>query len=256
MGFLAWFGCRAIKVCDDLGKFGLFSIQVIQTFFTRGCSFSSLVFQIAHIGVYSRGVVMLTGGAIGAILAHHGYAALHRYGTDKFLGPLVYLSMMREFGSVVSAIMVTARAGSAMTAEIGSMSISEQIDALTTLSIDPIRYVVVPRVIGTAFILPFLSIICVFMGVSAGYVVAIHVLGVNAEMYIEAVKAQIILSDITKGLFKAGVFGLLISLICSYMGMGTRGGARGVGLATTQAVVFSCVTIFLSDYVLTVFLFD
>jgi phospholipid/cholesterol/gamma-HCH transport system permease protein len=211
---------------------------------------------MANIGVDSCWVVVLTGGTIGAILAMHGHSALKQYGAFQFLGELVYISMTREFGSIISAIMVIARAGSAMTAEIGSMNISEQIDALTTLSIDPVRYVVVPRVVASSFILPFLSLFCVLFGVGAGYIESVWVLEVNAEQYVDSIKTNVVLGDITKGLVKAAIFGLLSSLICTYKGIHARGGARGIGVATTEAVVYSCVTVFLANFILSAILFN
>ncbi len=252
---ISWIGTIVLNTCADLGNFGLFSIRVLTTFLTRGCNFSFLIFQMSNIGVNSRNVVALTGSTIGAVLAMHGYEAFHRFGTEQFLGPLVYLAMTREFGSIISAIMVIARAGSAMTAEIGSMNISEQVDALTTLSIDPIRYIVVPRVLATTIILPFLSLFCVVFGVGAGYVVSVYVFKVNAELYVSTIRINLVLSDITRGLVKAAIFGVLSSLICTYKGILARGGAKGIGLATTEAVVLSCVTVFLANYVLSALLF-
>lgn len=249
-------GQRLLITCEEYGHLGLFIIRVLKTFFIRGCNLKSIFFQMASIGVDSQRVVMATGSAIGAILAMHGYKALAIYGAFQFLGPLVYLSMTREFGSIISAIMVIARAGSAMTAEIGSMNISEQIDALITLSIDPIRYVVLPRVVATTLIMPFLSMFCVIFGVSSGYVIAVYVLGVNAEQYVLSIQSTLELGDITQGLVKSAIFGLLFSLICTFKGINARGGARGIGVATTEAVVFSCVVIFIADYLLGAIFFN
>ena len=162
--------------------------------------------------------------------------------------------MAREFGPVVSGLMVTGRAISAMTAEIGTMRITEQLDALKTLSINVNQYLIVPRIIATTIILPFLSVFCTLCGVISGYVISIYVLGINAETYMEAVREYSELSDITKGLFKAGVFGFLISSIGCYKGYVTSGGAKGVGLFTTQSVVLANVTIFMADYVLSAFM--
>lgn len=249
-------GAVVISFCDEFGSFGVFFVQLVRTLFSRGCRVMSVLYQMSVIGVDSVLVVILTGSAIGAVLAMQGYNGLHRFGADRFLGPLEYFSMTREFGSVVSAIMVIARAGSAMTAEIGSMNISEQIDALTTLSIDPIYYVVLPRVIASTFVLPLLSLFCVVFGVGAGYCIAVYVLGVNAELYVESIRTQLVLSDITKGLFKAVVFGLLFALICTYKGINARGGARGIGEATTQSVVLSCVAVFIGNYIMSAVLFS
>lgn len=252
---ITWIGESVLTTCDQLGNFGLFVIRVFQVALTRGCNISFLFYQMANIGVYTRNVVVLTGSTIGAVLATHGYEAFHMFGTEQFLGPLVYLAMTREFGAIISAIMLIGRAGSAMTAEIGSMSISEQIDALTTLSIDPIRYIVVPRVLATTLVMPLLSLFCVVFGVGAGYVISVFVFKVNAEMYVATIRTKLVLSDVYLGLIKAAVFGLLSALICTYKGIFARGGARGIGIATTESVVYSCVTVFFANYIMTALMF-
>jgi phospholipid/cholesterol/gamma-HCH transport system permease protein len=248
-------GSASIKVIRNLGHFGLFCLNVLKTLATQGFNPHSTFFQMNHIGVNSGYVVIITGLAIGAVLALHSYNALHRFNGEQFIGSLIYFSMTREFGAMISAIMVAARAGSSITAEIGTMQISEQVDALTTLSINPIRYLVTPRVVATTLILPALSLFCMLFGVGAGFVVSVFAQGVNAELYAESIKSQLVLSDIMYGLLKASVFGFLCSLISTYKGMQTRGGARGVGIATTESVVASCVTIFVANYLLTAFLF-
>ena len=151
--------------------------------------------------------------------------------------------------------MLTARAGSAMAAELGSMKISEQIDALKTLSIDYFKYLVAPRIIATTIIMPFLSLFCTICGISTGYLMAVHILGVSPEIYIDSIRKNMVMTDITYGLIKAVAFGFLTSTICCYKGINTFGGSRGVGTSTTQAVVFSCVTIFFANYILSSILF-
>ncbi len=245
-------GSIVISVCEEFGQFGLFCFRVTKTLLLRGCRIRFLMQQIVAVGVGSIFVVILSGTAIGAVLAIQGYTGLHRFGGAErfFLGPLVYLSMSREFGSIVSAIMVIGRAGSAMTAEIGSMNISEQIDALITLSIDPIHYVVIPRVVATTIAMPILNLFCVLFGVSAGFMISVYSLGMNAEQYIESIHTQLIIDDIYQGIIKACLFGLVSALICTYKGINARGGAKGLGEATTQSVVISCVTVLLGDYLL------
>lgn len=210
---------------------------------------------MGYIGVGSISIVFLVGAAIGAVLALQSYIGLERFGSTQFIGPIVFLSMAREFGPVFSALMVIGRAGSAMTAELGSMRITEQIDALQTLCINPVQYLVVPRVIASTIILPFLSIFCTFFGVLAGYVTAVYVLNINSEVYLEAIRANAELSDLVNGLIKSLFFGFLLSIIATYKGYFTRGGAKGLGVATTQSVVFANVTIILADYVLTSLMF-
>lgn len=243
-------GRTAINLCSGAGDLAMFVYYALVTLFTTKPKFRRIFQQANHIGVNSLSVVLLTGGAIGAILAFQAYHGLHKFGAERFIGTLIFLSMTREFGPVVSGLMVTGRAISAMTAEIGSMKITEQLDALKTLSIDINQYLVVPRIIATTIILPFLSLFCVLCGIFAGYVISIYVLGINPETYMEGVREYSELADITKGLVKAGIFGFLISSIGCYKGYVTSGGAKGVGLATTESVVIANVTIFMADYIL------
>ena len=243
-------GKTTIGFCNGAGDLVLFVWRALVTMFTTKPKIKKIFIQANHIGVNSLSVVLLTGGAIGAILAFQAYVGLHKFGAERFIGTLIFLSMAREFGPMISSIMVTGRAISAMTAEIGSMRISEQLDALKTLSIDVNQYLIVPRIIATTLIMPFLSLFCALCGIVSGYVISIYVLGINAETYMEAVREYSELSDITRGLFKAGIFGFLISSIGCYKGYVTSGGARGVGLATTHAVVIANVTIFIADYIL------
>jgi phospholipid/cholesterol/gamma-HCH transport system permease protein len=203
-----------------------------------------------YIGVGTLGIVFLVGITIGAVIALQSYIGLERFGATQFIGPIVFLSMVREFGPVFSAIMVIGRAGSAITSEIGTMRITEQIDALQTLCIDTNQYLVVPRVLAATLILPFLSLFCSFFGIIAGYVMSVHVLNINSEVYIESIVSNVEVSDITNGLIKAVFFGFLLSIICTYKGFTAQGGARGVGIAITQSVVYSILTVVVADYLL------
>lgn len=243
-------GKTTINFCNGAGSLALFVYHAIIALFTTPLKLRKVFNQMNYIGVQSLTVVLLTGGAIGAILAFESYVGLHKFGAERFIGTLIFLSMAREFGPVVTAIMVTGRSISAMTAEIGTMRITEQIDALKTLSINVQQYLIVPRILATTIILPFLSLFCTLFGVMAGYIISVYVLNINAETYMEAVREYSELADITRGILKAGVFGFLISSIGCYRGYITGGGARGVGLATTQSVVFANVTIFMADYIL------
>lgn len=204
-----------------------------------------------YVGVNSLSVVVLTGLAVGAVLAWQTYIGIRRYGTTQYIGPIVFLAMVREFGPVLSAIMVAGRAGSAMTAEIGTMQISEQIDALKTLDIDVYRYLITPRIIGTTIIMPFLSLFCSACGILGGHVISIFVLKINREVYMEAIRANVMISDVFNGLIKALVFGFLLALIGTFKGYKTRGGAKDVGTSTTESVVNASLTILITDYILT-----
>jgi phospholipid/cholesterol/gamma-HCH transport system permease protein len=210
---------------------------------------------MTYIGIGSLSIVMLVGSAVGAVLAIQSYVGLERFGSTQFIGPIVFLAMVREFGPVFAAIMVIGRAGSAMTAEIGTMRITEQIDALQTLCIDVQQYLIIPRIVASTIILPILSIFCSLCGILAGYVVSVYLLGINGEVYQETIRTHAEMADIINGLIKAVIFGFLFSLISTYKGYITRGGAKGVGIATTQSVVFANVAIVVADYILASLMF-
>ena len=255
LNFINFIGKISIDTCNRLGSIGLFFYEAIVTLLTKKPKVNKIMYQTYFIGVSSLSVIVLIGVTIGAVLAVQSYEGLHRFGAERFIGPIIFISMAREFGPVLTAIMVIGRAGSAMTAEIGTMRITEQIDALKTLCLDVNQYLIIPRIVATTFILPFLSIFCSLCGIWAGYLMSVHVLGINSEMYMESIRENVMLSDITNGLIKAIFFGLLLSLICTYKGYTTRGGSKGVGLSTTQAVVLANVTVFIADYILTSLMF-
>lgn len=248
-------GDRFIRSAQELGTLGLFVWDALKCMFFQKINFKRLLYHINFIGVSSVSIVFLVGAAIGAVLALQSYVGLERFGSTHFVGPIVFLSMAREFGPVLTALMVIGRAGSAITAELGSMRISEQIDALETLSINPMHYLVAPRIAATTIILPFLSIICTFFGILAGYITAVYVLGINPETYTQAIRTNAKFSDLANGIIKALIFGFIIGCIATYKGFFTRGGAKGLGIATTQSVVFANVTIIITDYILTSLMF-
>jgi len=248
-------GNTVLAFCTGIGNIGLFFYDSMSTMFATKPKTQKIFYQMSFIGVNSLGVIALVGITIGAVLAVQSHIGLHRFGAQRFIGPIVFISMVREFGPVLTAIMVIGRAGSAMTAEIGTMRITEQIDALQTLCINVKQYLVIPRLIASTFILPFLSIFCSLCGIAAGYFVSVYILNINSEMYMESIRENVVFSDITNGLVKSIFFGLLLSLICSYKGFITKGGAKGVGIATTQGVVYANVTIFVADYILTSLMF-
>lgn len=249
-------GQFAIGAISEFGAFGVFSIRVLKVLVTTQLKIEKVFAQALYIGVNSLSVVALTGATVGGVLALQSYEGLNRFGAaDRFVGPLIFLSMVREFGPILSAVMVTGRAGSAMTAEIGSMKISEQLDALKTLNINTFQYLISPRIVASTIILPFLSIFCSICGITVGYLISIYVLGINSDLYVESIRAYVAISDITNGLIQATVFGFLLSMIGCYKGYYTDGGARGVGIATTESVVYACVTIFTAGYILSAFMF-
>jgi phospholipid/cholesterol/gamma-HCH transport system permease protein len=244
-------GRSVLQACQGVGSISLFVAHSFAALFYSKPKLRKIFYQMNYIGVDSLTIVVLTGIAVGAVLAVQSHIGLQRFGAERFIGPVVFLSMSREFGPVLSAIMVAGRAGSSMTAEIGTMRISEQIDALETLCINVRHYLIIPRLIGATVILPFLSLFCTLCGILSGYVVAVYMLGVNSEMYMESIRENVVIFDITSGLIKAVVFGFIISAIGTYKGYTTYGGSKGVGISTTQSVVYSCVSIIITDYILT-----
>jgi phospholipid/cholesterol/gamma-HCH transport system permease protein len=244
-------GAQALKIIKEFGLFGIFCADIFRTMLHAPLKTKKIVAQMVAVGIESLPVVISTGATIGGVLALHAYKGLSTFGADQFIGPLVFLAMAREFGPVLSALMVAGRAGSAMTAEIGTMRISEQLDALTTLSINVNQYLLVPRVIASVITLPVLSMICTTCGVVVGYLISIHSLGINPEVYTESIKAAVNTSDLTQGFIKAAIFGLLLSLVGCYKGMVTVGGAKGVGKSTTESVVYASMGVLVVDYILT-----
>jgi phospholipid/cholesterol/gamma-HCH transport system permease protein len=255
VAFVDTLGAFFLEQCRRLGEIGIFTGQMMRSITLRPSLWKKIFYQMHYIGVSSVSIIFLVGSAIGAVLALQSHEGLVRFGSTQLIGPIVFLSMAREFGPVFTAIMVIGRAGSAMTAELGSMRISEQIDALETLCINPHEYLVVPRILATTLILPFLSVFCTFFGILAGYVASVHILDINPDAYMEAIRQNVTMSDIINGLVKATVFGFLFSVIATYKGYGARGGAKGLGLAITQSVVYSNVTIIMTDYILTSLMF-
>ena len=207
------------------------------------------------IGVHSLLVVLITGAFTGMVLALQSSYGFRKFGAEGLVGAIVALSMTRELGPVLTSLMVTGRAGSAMAAELGTMRVTEQIDALTVMALNPIKYLVAPRVVASCLILPILTIISDFIGIAGGYLIGVKLLGINEGAFINKIVKTLALADIYNGLIKAAVFGIILSVVSCYKGFNTRGGAEGVGRATTEAVVVSSVTILVADYVLTSIMF-
>jgi phospholipid/cholesterol/gamma-HCH transport system permease protein len=234
-----------------LGRFSLFFARAVQTFCTTRLKVFKCLDQMNHLGVESFNIVILTGTFTGMVFALQSYIGFQRVGGEQFIGAVVALGMIRELGPVLTGLMVTGRAGSAITAEIGTMEITEQVDALRTLRINPIQYLVVPRIFSTVIILPCLAAFAMICGILGGYVICVHVLELSPQDYIDSIKSFVELRDITGGLIKSAVFGLILSWVGTYKGFNTTGGARGVGIATTQSVVLSSILILISNYFVT-----
>jgi phospholipid/cholesterol/gamma-HCH transport system permease protein len=249
------FGFQTLVILDGLGAFALFFINICTTFLSSRLKLHKTFEQMKAIGSDSLAIVVLTGASSGAVLALQSYFGFKRFGAEEFIGPVVALTLTRELGPVLTGLMVAGRAGSAITAELGTMKITEQLDALKTLGIDFNQFLMVPRVLAGTIILPFLTLFCMIFGIVGGYVVAVNSLHLNGQQYIDGIKTFLEFSDITGGLIKSSVFGLILSWVSCYKGYKTEGGAKGVGISTTQSVVMSSILILIADYFLTALLF-
>ena len=217
---------------------------------------SKVVKQIYYIGARSTPIIMLVSLFTGMVLGLQSYHALVQFGAQGAVGSLVSLSLIMELGPVLTAIMITARAGSAITAEIGIQRISEQIDALHTMRINSLQYLVSPKIIAAIISFPLLTAVFDLIGIFGGYVSGVVLLGLNGGVYLHSIQTYVVLSDITNGFIKAIVFAVIVATVCCYQGYFAHmrkdsHGAQAVGLATTSAVVLSCVLILVSDYVVT-----
>lgn len=214
-----------------------------------------LVRQMVRIGVDSLPVVLLTALFTGMVMALQTFSTLKRVNAEGFVGTLVALSMVRELAPVISSLLIAGRCGSAMGAELGTMRVTEQIDALEVLATDPVHYLVVPRVWATVITLPMLIVVADAIGIVGGYLISVVYFGANPVTYVENTFRFMDLDDLMSGLIKAAVFGLIISVVGCQKGYFTRGGAEGVGRATTRAVVAASIAILISDFFLTKILF-
>jgi phospholipid/cholesterol/gamma-HCH transport system permease protein len=249
--YVSLLGAFVIHLCTILGKFLLFFMKTIKTAVTTKLKVHKTFVQMNRIGVESINIIVLTGLFTGMVLALQTYIGFQRVGGEQLIGAIVALGVIRELGPVLTGLMVTGRAGSAITAEIGTMIITEQIDALRTLRINIYQYLIVPRIIASTFILPFLTVFSMIFGIIGGYIVCVHVLELSPEDYENSIRNYVELADIRGGLIKSSVFGLLLSWVGTYKGIYTYGGARGVGIATTQCVVAGSILILIANYFLT-----
>jgi len=211
--------------------------------------------QMEFVGVQSLSIVIITGLFTGAVFALQSNVAFSMFGAQGLVGATVGLSLARELAPVLTALMVTGRAGSSMAAEIGTMRVKEQIDALYAMSVNPVQFLVMPRILAGILMLPVLTIVADFIGIMGGYFVGVRLLDINSGIFMARIYEMVKLGDIFNGLIKSACFGLILSAVSCYKGFYTTGGAQGVGRSATQAVVVSTVSIFISDFFLTAVMF-
>ncbi len=253
--FLASVGAAFLTFLAGAGRLAIFAARALAIGITPPYYPRLILRQIVYMGYYSLPVVGLTALFTGMVLALQSYTGFSRFNAEGAIATVVVLSVTRELGPVIAGLMVAGRVGAAMAAEIGTMRVTEQIDALTTLSTDPLRYLVLPRLLAGLVTLPLLVLVADIIGVFGGYLVSIYKLEFNPVAYLTQTEQYLARSDVTSGLIKAAVFGFLVALMGCYQGYHSRGGAEGVGQATTYAVVSASILILLSDYLLTQALF-
>lgn len=255
LNIFSYIGSLTINFITDAGGILILLFRSIAAVITGKPRIHSTFQQMYYIGVKSSGVVILTSTFIGMVEALQVYHGFHKFGAENMIGYTVAVSLGRELAPVITALMVVARSVSAMAAEIGSMKVTEQIDALRVMAVDPVNFLVSPRIVATTIMMPFLVIISNVVGNIGGYLVGTVILKLNPTSYIKNIQTFISPDDITYGFIKAAVFGLIVSLIGCYMGMNTKGGSRGVGVSTTNAVVLASVSVFVADYFLSAFMY-
>jgi phospholipid/cholesterol/gamma-HCH transport system permease protein len=256
--FFDFFGSPVLRLNNNVGAMAIFFFRSFFMIF-RVKAIPEIIQQIYFIGAKSAQIVMLVGFFTGMVLGLQLYFVLVKFGSVGVLGTAIALTLIRELGPVMTAIMITARAGSAMTAEIGIQRISEQIDALSTMRIDPLGYLISPRIAAAIISFPILTTLFNLIGIIGAWVSGCLLLGVNSGTYFYRVVSSTQMDDIMGGYYKSIVFGFLVVTICCFQGFFTHMrtdsyGAKSVSLSTTSAVVFSCVMILISDYVVTSFI--
>jgi phospholipid/cholesterol/gamma-HCH transport system permease protein len=239
-----------LRAIWEIQSYTLLASRAIANLFTRPIYWREIILQMDRIGVGSLTIVLLTGFFTGAVLAIQSEGALRRYGAVSMTGQLVALTLIRELGPVLAALMLSGRIGSGIASELGSMVVSEQINAMRALGTDPTRRLVTPRVISMVIMLPLLTIVCDAMGMLGGWVIASYKLLISTNQFWSDALNAMQLSDVVGTLFKPFVFGFIIGMTGCYVGLRTHGGTEGVGKSTTQAVVSSSILVITADFFL------
>jgi phospholipid/cholesterol/gamma-HCH transport system permease protein len=234
-----------------LQEYSVLSGRAMGSLFTPPIYWDEIFTQMDSIGFGSLPIVILAGFFTGCVLALQSATALQQFGAVSKTGSLVSLSMVKELGPVLTGLMVSGRNASGIASELGSMRVTEQIDAMRALGTDPVRKLVMPRIVATVIMLAFLSIMSAAMGIAGGALVSVALLGLNSSAYFHSSYASLVYGDVIQGLVKPIFFGFIIASVGCYFGMTTKGGTQGVGKSTTQAVVISSVCIIVVDFLLT-----
>jgi phospholipid/cholesterol/gamma-HCH transport system permease protein len=243
------------KIIPEVGQFVMFYFKLLPLIIIPPYRLRDILKQIEIIGVKSWGVIALTAIFTGMIESIQLYAGFKQFGAENFMGYTIFISITKELGPVFATLMVISRAISAMTAELGTMRVTEQIDAIDILGVDSRRYLITPRILATTIALPMLVILFDFLANLSAFLISSELLGLNPTIYQNIIQKLISFSDIYTGIIKSVAFGFVISSIGAYVGYFTEGGAKGVGEGTTKAVVYSSVSIFAVNYIFSVIFF-
>ncbi len=255
MNLFRGIGIHTLRFVTEAGRVIILLGQTLAWIFRPPLQVREILKQMEEVGVRSFPVVIITAGFTGMVLALQTFTGFKRFNAESMVGTIVAISMTRELGPVLTGLMVSGRVGSAMAAELGTMRVTEQIDAISTLATNPVKYLIVPRFLAATIMLPILVIFSDVIGILGGYLVGVRLLGANPTLYVRRTWDYLELNDLYSGLLKAVFFGMIIATISCYQGFATEGGAEGVGRATTKAVVISSLTILISNYIITALLF-
>jgi phospholipid/cholesterol/gamma-HCH transport system permease protein len=251
VGFISGIGSFFISMIERIGDVGILLYRTLRLCFSRPLNLDSLIEQIYEIGFKSIPIVVLSAMAIGMVMVVQLAYGFGRFGAKGLVGPVVSLAIVRELGPVLASLLVGGRVGAGITAEIGSMKVTEQIDAIRALGADPIKKLVVPRFIAAVVSFPLLTLIADLAGILGAMIMANVELDITPRLFISSIVGWIIVSDIFSGILKTVFFGLIVSTLGCYIGLNTEGGTQGVGKATTFTVVISLVLIIIGDFILT-----
>ncbi|WP_424810439.1 MlaE family ABC transporter permease [Roseococcus sp. YIM B11640] len=251
LDFLALLGRGLISACRSLGEITIFAVVGVSAILRPPFQFRQFVRHFVEIAYFSLPVVALTAFFTGMVLALQSFTGFSRFNAESAIASVVVLSVTRELGPVLAALMVAGRIGAAMAAEIGTMRVTDQIDALTTLSTDPMKYLVAPRLLAGTLAMPLLVVVADILGVAGGFLIGTVKLDFVPQLYLQRTFDVLEMVDVLSGLAKAAVFGFVIALMGAWCGYTSKGGAQGVGQATTRAVVMASILILALDYALT-----
>jgi phospholipid/cholesterol/gamma-HCH transport system permease protein len=250
-GGLAALGDRVLDLIDAFGQFGLLAALTVRSLFRARFPMLDTLRQVDAIGARSTTIVLITALFTGMVLALQTGIALARFGAKPYVGSVVGLSLARELGPVLTALMVGGRVGAGITAEIGSMQVTEQVDAIRSLGADPVQKLVLPRVIAATLVLPLLTVMADVLGIVGGMILAWAQFGIDPNFYLSTIFNTVTVSDFVEGILKTFVFGWIIAMVGCFSGLSTSGGTVGVGRSTTRAVVIASISVLVSDFFLT-----